>query len=138
MKVSKGIITLGGHLTLSETLAFKKPAMIFPIADHVEQILNAYTLEGVSYVRYNLKDLRKHIKTFLRNLDPLKKRIPKKETRFFGKIDVFQHLFFFIKEYLVIIHSHFFIKPTPYIITVSVNIDMEITIEFYDAFHKFC
>ncbi|MBU4502460.1 MAG: hypothetical protein KKA79_07725 [Nanoarchaeota archaeon] len=79
MKVSKGVITLGGHLTLSETLAFKKPAMIFPIADHVEQILNAYTLEGVSHVRYNLKDLRKHIKTFLRNLDPLKKRIPKIE-----------------------------------------------------------
>jgi len=77
LKVSKAVITLAGHLTLSECLAFKKPAMVFPIRDHVEQLLNAYTLENISYVKYSLKDLRKSIKSFLNQLDVLKSNIPK-------------------------------------------------------------
>jgi uncharacterized protein (TIGR00661 family) len=76
MKASKAVITLAGHLTLSECLAFKKPAMVFPIKDHAEQILNAYMLEDIAHVQYGLKDLRKNIKNFLNNLDMLKNRIP--------------------------------------------------------------
>lgn len=76
LKVSKAVITLAGHLTLSECLAFKKPAMVFPIKDHVEQMLNAYTLENISYVKYDLQELRKNIKSFLSNLSSLKSKIP--------------------------------------------------------------
>ncbi len=76
LKVSKAVITLGGHLTLSECLAFKKPAMVFPIQDHVEQILNAYSLEKVYYVKYDLEELRNNIKEFLDGLDKWKEKIP--------------------------------------------------------------
>ncbi|MBL7100963.1 MAG: hypothetical protein ISS23_03360 [Nanoarchaeota archaeon] len=76
MKVSKAVITLAGHLTLSECLALKKPAMVFPIKDHAEQILNAYMLENIFYIRYDLKDLRKNIKKFLSKLDAIKGKIP--------------------------------------------------------------
>ncbi len=79
LKVSKAVITLGGHLTLSECLAFKKPAMIFPIEDHVEQMLNAYMLEKIFHVRYDLEDMRKSINNFLDNLDEVIYRIPKIE-----------------------------------------------------------
>lgn len=79
MKVSKAVITLAGHLTLSECLAFKKPTMVFPIKNHVEQILNAYTLEDIYCVKYDLKDLRKNIKSFLSNLSSFKSKIPKIE-----------------------------------------------------------
>lgn len=77
LKVSKAVITLAGHLTLSECLAFKKPAMVFPIKDHVEQMLNAYLLENISYVKYDLVDLRKNIKNFLSMLNVLRNRIPR-------------------------------------------------------------
>lgn len=77
LKVSKAVITLAGHLTLSECLAFKKPMMVFPIKDHVEQMLNAYALENIAYVRYDLKDLRKNIKSFLSKLSILKSKMPK-------------------------------------------------------------
>jgi uncharacterized protein (TIGR00661 family) len=76
LKVSKAVITLGGHLTLSECLAFKKPAMVFPIQDHVEQILNAYTLENVFKVTYDLEELRNNIRDFLDGLGKWKDKIP--------------------------------------------------------------
>jgi len=79
MKVCKGVITLAGHLTLSECIAYKKPAMVFPIQDHVEQMLNAYSLEKISYVMYNIEDLRKNLKKFLDSLGELKDRIPQVE-----------------------------------------------------------
>ncbi len=76
IKASKAVITLGGHLTLSECLAFKKPAMIFPIRDHVEQMLNAYMLEPIYYVRYKLQNLRKNIKKFLGQISDINNKIP--------------------------------------------------------------
>jgi len=76
LKVSKAVITLGGHLSLTECLAFKKPAMVFPIKEHVEQMLNAYNLEKVYDIHYSLENLRKNIQTFLRNLDSIKGKIP--------------------------------------------------------------
>jgi len=79
VKASKAVITLGGHLTLSECLAFRKPAMVFPIEDHVEQMLNAYRLQNIYCVKYNLGYLRKNINNFLRKLDIYKDRIPKIE-----------------------------------------------------------
>ena len=41
MKVSKGVITLAGHSTLSEAVVYNKKCLVFPIDDHVEQLANA-------------------------------------------------------------------------------------------------
>ncbi len=41
LKVSKAVITTAGHNTLSEILVFKKPALVFPIANYLEQKQNA-------------------------------------------------------------------------------------------------
>jgi uncharacterized protein (TIGR00661 family) len=80
LKVSKGVITLGGNLTLSECVVYKKPMMIFPIKDHVEQATNAYALRNVAMVKYNLKGMRRSLESFLRNLDSIKNRIPHVES----------------------------------------------------------
>ena len=53
MKVSKGVITLAGQKTLAESLSYGKPILCFPIQDHVEQVLNAYALEGTILVSYD-------------------------------------------------------------------------------------
>jgi UDP-N-acetylglucosamine:LPS N-acetylglucosamine transferase len=61
LKASKGIITQAGHLTLSECLALKKPSLIFPIPNFIEQELNAYFAEEhkISLVRKK-KNFTKH------------------------------------------------------------------------------
>lgn len=55
LKASKGIITQAGHVTLSETVALKKPSLIFPISNFIEQELNAYFAKkhNVSIVEQN-------------------------------------------------------------------------------------
>ncbi|MBI2507666.1 hypothetical protein HYV89_01815 [Candidatus Woesearchaeota archaeon] len=45
LKASKGIITQAGHSTLSECIALKKPSLIFPIPNFIEQELNAHFAE---------------------------------------------------------------------------------------------
>lgn len=79
LKVSKGVITLGGNLTLSECVVYKKPMLIFPIKDHVEQILNAYSLRNIAMVKYDLKGLKRTFESFLKNLNFIKSKIPKVE-----------------------------------------------------------
>jgi len=41
LKASKGIITQAGHSTLSECIALKKPSLLFPIPNMIEQELSA-------------------------------------------------------------------------------------------------
>lgn len=53
LKVAKGVITLAGQKTLSESLVYKKPILCFPIQDHIEQVLNAYALESSIYVSHD-------------------------------------------------------------------------------------
>ncbi len=72
LKVSKAVITLAGQMTLAECIAYKKPMMIFPIKDHVEQLQNAYLLRNNAYVKYDLKNVEKSIKEFLNNLNKIK------------------------------------------------------------------
>ncbi len=79
LKVSKGVITLGGNLTLSECVVYRKPMLIFPIKDHVEQVLNAYLLRNIAMVKYDLKGLRRTVEGFLKNLNSIKRKIPKVE-----------------------------------------------------------
>lgn len=86
LKVCKGVITLGGQKTLTECLAFKKPMLIFPIKNHVEQLLNAYTLRDYAAVgdKVTPKELKIKIGYFLSNLDVIKKKIKKAKIDFNG------------------------------------------------------
>lgn len=68
MKVCKGVITLGGELTLSEAVAFRKPMLVYPIQGHVEQVLNAYAMRDVAIVRYSMDSFRDDVKLFLKSL----------------------------------------------------------------------
>ncbi|MFH1331893.1 MAG: glycosyltransferase family protein [archaeon] len=79
LKVCKGVITLGGNLTLSECVVYRKPMLVFPIKDHVEQLLNAYAIRNVAMVKYDLKGLRRSVESFLRNIDSIKCKIPRVE-----------------------------------------------------------
>jgi uncharacterized protein (TIGR00661 family) len=79
LKVSKGLITLGGQITLAEGLVYKKPILCYPIKDHVEQVLNAYSVRNVVMVGKDssFKGVRKTLTSFLRDLPKLKKKVEK-------------------------------------------------------------
>ncbi|MBS3095642.1 hypothetical protein J4231_03100 [Candidatus Woesearchaeota archaeon] len=74
LKASKAVITLGGKLTLSECLVFKKPMLIFPIRNHVEQVLNAYSVRNVS-MQGDFKKIKDSISIFLNNLESLNEKL---------------------------------------------------------------
>ncbi len=42
---SKGVISLAGYITISEALVYRKPMLLFPITNHIEQQYNAYMIE---------------------------------------------------------------------------------------------
>ena len=77
IKVSKGIITLAGQKTITEGIVLKKPMLIFPINNHVEQLLNAYELRKLAMVKYNTKDFKKGVLNFIRKLPKLQERMNK-------------------------------------------------------------
>jgi uncharacterized protein (TIGR00661 family) len=79
LKVSKGVITLAGNLTLSECIVYRKPMLVFPIKDHVEQVMNAYILRNVAMVKHDIRGLRRAVESFLKNIDSLKRRMPRVE-----------------------------------------------------------
>ncbi len=86
LKVSKGIIMLAGHSSFGECAVFKKPCLVFPIRGHVEQMLNAYTIEeaGFGLVKYlkeiNSETLKRHVEEFLIKLDELQEKANKLNT----------------------------------------------------------
>jgi uncharacterized protein (TIGR00661 family) len=71
LQVCSGIITLAGNLTLSECLTLKKPALVLPIKDHVEQQMNAYSLKDVFLVETKQNSLEKSIRNFIKNKEKL-------------------------------------------------------------------
>lgn len=83
LKVCKGIITLAGHNTLSELIVYKKPSLIFPINNHIEQILNAYEIEKrncgiVKKLKSNDYDtLKKYIHDFIKRIPQLQETLNK-------------------------------------------------------------
>ena len=91
LAVSKGIITLGGMLSLSEGLYFKKPMLVFPIKNHVEQILNSMAVKKHAYVG-NDKKLKGCLFNFINNLDKYKKMASKADIRFNGEREVVEIL----------------------------------------------
>lgn len=79
LKICRGLITLGGQNALSEGLAFKKPMLVYPIQDHVEQQLNAYALRDLVMVGRNImpEALKKSVGDFISSLPELKHKIAK-------------------------------------------------------------
>lgn len=77
LKISKGVITLAGQKTLSESLAYGKPILCFPIQDHVEQVLNAYALEDTIYVSHDssLKGVEKAFSEFNKDLSLYQRKV---------------------------------------------------------------
>ena len=79
LKVSKALISLAGHCTLSEVLVYKKPSLIFPIPNYLEQYQNSYLMNdycikgdmdeiGLIYMRNKLDE-------FFSKLDKLKVKL---------------------------------------------------------------
>ena len=87
LKVSKAVITLAGKLTLSECLIFKKPMLVFPIKNHVEQMLNAYAIRNVS-VEGNVDDLEESISKLLSNIEELNKKLELLDAKATGAAEV--------------------------------------------------
>ncbi|MFH0752063.1 MAG: glycosyltransferase family protein [archaeon] len=86
LKVSKGVITLGGQKMLTEALAFKKPLLVFPVENHVEQLMNAYSIRKVAIVgtNTNQREFERQLRKFLRNLPDLQRRMDKLDIEFDG------------------------------------------------------
>ncbi len=77
LKVSKGVISLAGQKSLTESIVFKKPMLIFPIEDHIEQALNAYTVESIAKVCWDSsnKQIRKAVIEFSNSIPELNRKM---------------------------------------------------------------
>ncbi|MFH1209675.1 MAG: glycosyltransferase family protein [archaeon] len=78
LKVCKGVITLAGFSTLSEALLYKKPCLVFPIENHIEQL--SVINEFEPYIIHKRLDCTEehiyyHIKNFLKNKIKLENKI---------------------------------------------------------------
>jgi len=85
LKVCKGVITLAGHSTLSEILAYKKPSLIYPIPNYIEQELNCYPFEkkNIAIVRRYRKgmSIKKDIAEFIKNIPILQNKMSELKIR---------------------------------------------------------
>jgi len=77
LKVCKGIITLGGQKTLAEALIYKKPILSFPIKEHIEQQLNAYSIKDLIIVshKHTRKDFETTLKEFIKEMPSLQNKV---------------------------------------------------------------
>jgi len=98
LKVCKGVITLGGHSTLSEIVVYKKPSLIFPIQNHLEQKINGYVMNknGLGMVK-NLKKfdsemLKKYILEFLEKDDDFEEKLRKLDVKGDGAVEVVKRI----------------------------------------------
>lgn len=74
LKVSKAVITLAGKLTLSECLIFKKPMLVFPIENHIEQLMNAYSIRNIS-IKGDIHDIEGSIRNLLEHIKELESKM---------------------------------------------------------------
>ncbi|MBU2639737.1 MAG: hypothetical protein KKG75_03460 [Nanoarchaeota archaeon] len=97
LKASKAIICLGGHNTLSEAVVLKKPSLVFPVPNYIEQILNAYEIEknnfGLSKILKHPLDeseIKNAMEEFLNNLEKYQKVLDKKNIKGNGAEQVYK------------------------------------------------
>ena len=90
LKVAKGVISLAGQKSLTESIVFKKPMLVFPITDHIEQALNARSVEDIAKVcwRNESRHIRKSIIEFLKEIPSLKKKVQKIHVKANGSEEV--------------------------------------------------
>ncbi len=87
LKISKGVITLAGNLTMSECMVFRKPMLVFPIKNHVEQLLNVYILKD--YLEFgDINNIELSLNLFFKNLDKIRRNIEKEGIYGFGAVEV--------------------------------------------------
>jgi len=79
VKSCKGIICPAGHSGISEAIVFKKPSLVIPVRNHIEQLINAILLEkyGLGQSCFlgnkNIADtLKEAITSFFNNEDKIK------------------------------------------------------------------
>ena len=90
LKVSKGLITLAGHSTLSEALVYKKAILCFPIHNHIEQELNAFTLKDTIQIsnKHSPKIVEKELKQFIKDIPKIEKKVAKLNIKASGPQDL--------------------------------------------------
>ena len=84
IKLSKGIISPAGHSSISEGIIYKKPMLVIPIRNHVEQFVNAFLLKKEGFgeacffeKRVSAKALKESIVAFFNNRDVLERNLKK-------------------------------------------------------------
>ncbi|MBI2673450.1 hypothetical protein HYX19_04260 [Candidatus Woesearchaeota archaeon] len=98
LKVSKGVITLAGQLTLTECLFYRKPFIAYPIKDHVEQLLNAESLKNVGIIGTSPRNIKKDIKKMLKDSKRIIKVIKKLNIKINGASQVVDAVYDTIKN----------------------------------------
>ena len=79
LKAGKALISLSGHSILSEALVYKKPSLIFPIPNYLEQyqnsyLMNEYCING-DMEKLGLIYMRNKIDELLDNLENLQNKL---------------------------------------------------------------
>ena len=97
LKISKGVISLAGNLTMSECMVYKKPMLVFPIKNHVEQLLNVYTLRNYLEVG-DPNDIAGSLKIFLSKIDEIKRSLEMANMQGTGAVDVVEIIEETLKE----------------------------------------
>lgn len=97
LKVSKGLISLGGNTSLGEGLVFKKPMLLFPIHNHLEQLLNGFSLERLAVVKYldrvDFLSVKEGVEEFVSSISLLKKKMSSVRVKGNGAKEVVDRLF---------------------------------------------
>lgn len=97
LKVAKGIITLAGRETLSESLTFKKPMLIFPIENHIEQLANAEELKDVAVIG-DKEDIPASIKKFIKSIPSQEEKLKDLKVNPKGSSEIVQTILKIIKD----------------------------------------
>lgn len=80
LKECSGVISHAGHSNLSEIMSFKKPSLVFPIKNHIEQFCNAHSLkrEGLARVCFSKLTEQKivnELNNFFEQQEEIKKKL---------------------------------------------------------------
>ena len=73
----KGLITFAGYSTLSETLYYKVPSIVFSIPGHLEQYINAQTVSKIFMTDIDSKTPEESISRFLKKIPEQRKKLKK-------------------------------------------------------------
>ena len=97
LKVCKGIIIIAGHNTLSETIIFKKPALVFPFKHYIEHYINLDELENLVMVKdlqeISENEVENSITYFLEKINTLEKNIKRLNVKGDGASKAFNIIF---------------------------------------------